>query len=253
MNLARLFTHGSNAYLMFKFPARPESVFELRFPEHWKSPATSARHGDRVRVHGGANTVQWTQPDAHRAQARWEPGEHEAPWDRPWRYTLDYEGHEDFLDISLALTYDGPDPWDGTGILACLRHRMADPFIDPEGHRTWLYRHDGPVTAHDLIAGQFPPHRMMGAALGNSAGPQTLKHPVMATFNRDGTHASFIVFEGAQGCSANFGSIHCIHSNPGIAGMQPGETRVLRGRVYCIPARGPEDVLARWEKDRPDL
>jgi len=153
----------------------------------------------------------------------------------------------------MALTYRGPEPWDGEVILACLRQRMADPFIDPEGTRTYLFRQDGPVTVNAIIKGQFPAHRMTGGSVSAEPGPKSLAHPLMTTLSADGRYAVAIAFAGSTSCSGNFGPIHCIHSNPRIANLQPGETRVLRGRVYCLPVRGPQDVLDRWLRDAPSL
>jgi len=253
MTNAHLFNHGSNAFILMKFPTRRESVFELNLPEHWGSPRTSAIYGDRVRVHSGANTVHWDSRDGDRCRAVWTPGGEAAPWDRDWSYLIDYEGHPDFVDIRMELTYRGTEPWDGPNLLACLRNRMADPFIDPPGKRTYLYTATGPVAVHDFVHGQFSEHRMMGAAVSPNSEPTTIQYPLMTTFDVDGTHACAMAFVDATSCSGNFGVIHCIHSNPSICNMTTGETRILRGRVYCMVATDPNDVLDRWLADQQEL
>lgn len=256
MDRVELFTHGSNAFVMFKFPARRESVFEFRMPEHWGSPrmlAKYADHGPYIRVHGGANDVEWEILAPHHVRSKWTPGEEADPWNRDWSYVIDFEGFADTLDCRMALTYKGEEPWDGPSLLACMRNRMADPFIDPDGTRSYLFTQDGPITVNDLTHGEFPSHRMVGSTTDHSEPQKRLSHPIMATLTEDGAYAAFIGFADSKSCSSNFGSIHCIHSNPTIEGMQPGETRMLHGRVYCIPVSGPEDALARWEKDLPDM
>lgn len=253
MDRAALFAHGSNAFLMFRFPARPESVFEFRMPEYWWSEETKRKYGEMTRVHGGGEGIRWEVLGPHHARSIWQPGDGADPWDREWEYAIDFVGLEDALDVRVALTYRGAAAWGGVSMLACLRNRMADPFIDPEGVRTFLYRHDGPVSVNEFIGGRFSPHRMAGGVVQSEPGPDSLAHPLMATLTKEGDCACSIAFLDAHNCSGNFGAIHCMHSNPSLAGMQPGETRILRGRVTCIPVQGPADVLARWQSDRAAL
>jgi hypothetical protein len=47
------------------------------------------------------------------------------------------------------------------------------------------------------------------------------------------------------------GVIRCIHSDFRIGGLQPGESRKIRGKIYLQPG-GPDSVLSRYEADFPD-
>jgi hypothetical protein len=46
------------------------------------------------------------------------------------------------------------------------------------------------------------------------------------------------------------GVIRCLHSDFRLGGLQPGETKVIRGKIYIVPADVPA-LLRRYEKDFP--
>ncbi len=47
------------------------------------------------------------------------------------------------------------------------------------------------------------------------------------------------------------GVIRCIHSDFRIGGLDPGETKEIRGKIYLQPG-SPDDVLARYTADFPE-
>jgi hypothetical protein len=46
------------------------------------------------------------------------------------------------------------------------------------------------------------------------------------------------------------GVIACIHSDFRLGGLKPGETKIIRGKIYLVPAR-VEPLLARYQRDFP--
>lgn len=47
------------------------------------------------------------------------------------------------------------------------------------------------------------------------------------------------------------GVIRCLHADFRLGGLEPGETRRVRGRIYVVPADIPA-LLARYERDFPE-
>jgi hypothetical protein len=47
------------------------------------------------------------------------------------------------------------------------------------------------------------------------------------------------------------GVARCLHSDFRIGGLEPGETKEIRGKIYIVPADVPA-LLARYEKDFPE-
>ena len=45
--------------------------------------------------------------------------------------------------------------------------------------------------------------------------------------------------------------IVCLHSDFRIGGLEPGETRQVRGKIYVVPA-DVEALVKRYEKDFPE-
>lgn len=47
------------------------------------------------------------------------------------------------------------------------------------------------------------------------------------------------------------GVIVCLHNDPRIGGLKPGETKELRGKLYIVP-NNPTSLLKRYKKDFPE-
>ena len=47
------------------------------------------------------------------------------------------------------------------------------------------------------------------------------------------------------------GVARCVHSDFRLGGLQPGETKIIRGKIYIIPANVPE-ILRRYARDFPE-
>ncbi len=43
----------------------------------------------------------------------------------------------------------------------------------------------------------------------------------------------------------------CLHSDPRVDGLRPGETKQLRSKIYLLPNE-PKALLRRYQKDFPD-
>jgi hypothetical protein len=47
------------------------------------------------------------------------------------------------------------------------------------------------------------------------------------------------------------GVIVCLHADPRIGGLGPGETKEVRGKLYLVDAE-PDALLRRYEADFPE-
>ena len=47
------------------------------------------------------------------------------------------------------------------------------------------------------------------------------------------------------------GVIVCIHNDPRVGGLDPGETKRLRGKLYLL-ANDPDELLRRYRRDFGD-
>lgn len=47
------------------------------------------------------------------------------------------------------------------------------------------------------------------------------------------------------------GVVHCLHSDYRLGGLQPGETKTIRGKIYLVPNDIPA-LLQRYQKDFPE-
>ncbi len=45
--------------------------------------------------------------------------------------------------------------------------------------------------------------------------------------------------------------IRCLHSDFRLGGLQPGETKKIRGKIYLVP-NDVEALLKRYERDFPE-
>jgi hypothetical protein len=47
------------------------------------------------------------------------------------------------------------------------------------------------------------------------------------------------------------GVIRCLHADFRLGGLQPGETKEIRGKIYIVPADMPA-LVARYTRDFPE-
>jgi hypothetical protein len=47
------------------------------------------------------------------------------------------------------------------------------------------------------------------------------------------------------------GVAHCVHSDFRIGGLKPGETKLIRGKIYFVPNDVPA-LVERYQQDFPD-
>jgi hypothetical protein len=72
---------------------------------------------------------------------------------------------------------------------------------------------------------------------------------LIGCFSADGKSLLAMAWDNTQELFQ--GVIVCIHDDPRIGGLQPGERKKLRGKVY-IMSSDPAALLKRYEKDFPN-
>src|SRR5262249_12556746 len=79
--------------------------------------------------------------------------------------------------------------------------------------------------------------------------PISLDRPVnglIGCFSADGRYLLAMAWDRTQELFQ--GVIVCLHNDPRVGGLQAGETKKLRGKVYFLK-NGPEALLKRYTRD----
>ncbi len=79
--------------------------------------------------------------------------------------------------------------------------------------------------------------------------PQVPSHGLIGCFSADEKMIFATAFEPYQELFQ--GVIRCLHSDFRLGGLQPGETRTIRGKIYVVPNDVPA-LLARYGRDFPE-
>ncbi|MHC4401018.1 MAG: hypothetical protein ACYTG0_15185, partial [Planctomycetota bacterium] len=132
--------------------------------------------------------------------------------------------------------------------LFCFGAGANEGFHDYEATRTFVRKEGRWTTVHEIVGGEFAPHRMTGVGVrrGDEPGVDRLAAKVSA----DGRWVTGIATDVAESLSFNF-QLHasCMHSNPEWPPLEPGEEATARGKIYLIEG----DLDALWERYRADF
>lgn len=79
--------------------------------------------------------------------------------------------------------------------------------------------------------------------------PLVPSHGLIGCFSADEKFLFATAFEPYQELFQ--GVIRCLHADFRLGGLQPGETRNIRGKIYLLP-NDPEALLTRYRKDFPE-
>ncbi|MEW6158117.1 MAG: hypothetical protein AB1813_11830 [Verrucomicrobiota bacterium] len=79
--------------------------------------------------------------------------------------------------------------------------------------------------------------------------PEKPVNDLIGCFSADGRKLLAMAWDSTQELFQ--GVIICIHNDPRIGGLKPGETKSLRGKVYFL-ANDPEALLKRYRRDFPN-
>ena len=94
-----------------------------------------------------------------------------------------------------------------------------------------------------------PPHVAVTDVNPRPFSPLTLSNGLIGCFSGDEQWIFAIAFEPYQELFQ--GVARCVHSDFRLGGLQPGETKQIRGKIYVVPNNVPA-LLARYAKNFPE-
>ncbi len=164
----------------------------------------------------GDQLVAKTDPENADPQARIE-----------LRLTQDEYG---FL-MTLRVTNVGDEPYmESAAFDACLRNNAAWKFADPAGERTLVRKGGAWVSLLDLF-GDEAITRARGMKLGQE--DSVSDEGIIVRVGQDGAHVVATAWDEVSGLASNLGpQISCLHSDPALGPLAPGETVTRRGRLW---------------------
>jgi hypothetical protein len=178
------------------------------------------------------------------------------------------EGADDRLTISAAFTNRSSRTLHDLCCDACLQFRAAPDFRDSAGERCLVWVEGVPQPAISTrrtiwteswsptvqvyrIAGQAAPYAR-GVVPGMrkwSLAPQEVSSRLVAMADRWERRHVGLAWERSWGVAHNPSwPHHCIHAQPAVGTIEPGETATVTGRVYFVEG-GVEELHARFEPD----
>jgi hypothetical protein len=79
--------------------------------------------------------------------------------------------------------------------------------------------------------------------------PLVPSNGLIGCFSRDGKMILATAWEPYQ--DLFFGIVACLHADFHVGGLQPGETKQIRGKIYLLQS-GVDELLGRYERDFPE-
>ena len=166
----------------------------------------------------------------------------------------------DELDIRFVLTNRGSSRIDLQWFQpACIRvaaftGRTQADFI----RRTFLYTANGLTTLDQLrrttnalyLGGQVFPMPGVAEAEANPR-PIALDRPVNGLIGCFSADDRWILATASDRTHELFEGVYvCLHSDPAVGGLDPGETKTVRQKIYLVP-NDPAALLKRYRRDFP--
>jgi hypothetical protein len=174
---------------------------------------------------------------------------------------ITYKPGKDIVDLGLEVVNLSGKKWAyGGEAMACLRPLKCDEFMGSEGRRTFVSFDGKPASVADLAP-----------KLKRTIGPKTtvslmVKGEQMAPYQAERHNAHVIVDDGlifrqlpdknrivafawdrVHRVSMNF-TYSCMHSNPRVTELAPGEKVMRRGRAYFLQC-GLAEFMERYRND----
>ena len=164
--------------------------------------------------------------------------------------------HPGMLTLSLSIRNLSQERWRQAGGVVCLRLWEAPTFADGELVRTYMRSAGDFVSLADTDRSYGNPNfnaylRSGVGPLAAWAEPTALWTPrrevpddgFVATVARDGSGVVAMFWEPFHdiGCNASE-QFRCIHSNPMVGDLEPGETATCRGCICVLKGSGIEEA-----------
>ncbi|UCG52832.1 MAG: hypothetical protein JSW58_04565 [Candidatus Latescibacterota bacterium] len=187
----------------------------------------------------------------------------------PAEYSIVMLARDDFIDVVATVTNTGSRHWNaGAFALACLVFGRAPAFHDGTLERTRAHfdgefldiktaRHRSGIHVEDLDVFRQSAHVLRAEDIGWRDEPahsrrDTVDCSLIVRSSRYGSFQIAQAWEDAFSVSYNLEDprLNCIHSNPRFGALEPGQSRIVRGRIYFVT--GTIDALfGRFLKDFP--
>lgn len=122
-------------------------------------------------------------------------------------------------------------------------------FIYTRGGRTWL-RDTARTTPARYLGGQVFPMPGIPDAEANPR-PIAGERPVHGLIGCVSADDRWVLATASDRTHELFEGVYvCLHSDPHVGGLQPGERRTVRAKLYFLP-NDPDRLLARYRRDFP--
>jgi hypothetical protein len=171
--------------------------------------------------------------------------------------THDLRAGSDEVDFRLEAKNTGPEFVDVQWFQPCMRVAGFTGLAQSNYHtRSFIFTSSGLVTMDKTRRAEDALYRggqvYVPAGINtNDVNPRPLSPDVpvndlIGCFSADGTKLLAMAWDHTQELFQ--GVIVCLHNDPRIGGLQPGERKTLRGKIYFMK-NDPEALLARYRKD----
>jgi hypothetical protein len=174
--------------------------------------------------------------------------------------THEIRAGDDEVDLRLEVVNGGTQPADVQWFQPCMR---VDRFTGLKQSNyiqgCFIFSKDGLTTLDKTRRTEHAIYRggqvYVPAGVGtNDVNPRPISPDVpvnglIGCFSADGKSLLATAWDKTQELFQ--GVIVCIHNDPRIGGLQPGERKTLHGKVYFLP-NDPAALLKRYERDFPD-
>ncbi len=241
----RIYPVDAAATVAIRHTAFPGKSWRLRIPEY--------AYRDPVTGHGvPPSAIVWERRADRTLTFHWN-----APEELKKEHRLDYWGRltpgHDVIDFELTGKNVGDkawgeEPWTGTLSLICLGAGAHPDFHDYDAKRTFVRRDGRWITMHEIVGGQFAPHRMAGVGVRGEGKPGAER--LAAKLSTDERWVTGIATDIADSLSFNFQlRASCMHSNPAWPNLKSGEEITAKGKIYLL--EGGLDAL--WQRYHADF
>lgn len=177
-------------------------------------------------------------------------------------YTFSLMPEEDCVALELAVGNRDHRPWKEVFVDVCLMQIRAPHFFDPEYSRTYVVGQSGltPV-AHLVASPQRPVFRHSGRTTDSlhfftsgsfwDVSDVEVSGNIVLTRSVDGEWTVAFAWDQLHMVACNSDGAHgCVHADPHLGDIAPGETKRVRGRITI--AHSPcEEVAKRCLESRP--
>jgi hypothetical protein len=180
---------------------------------------------------------------------------------RLYSYTLFIKPAIDKMDLQIQLTNESPNSWENTVLPACFQLNESPSFCDWEGERTFVVV-DGryraitqtnrvePVRWQNYLLTERELPLQNGLVYGHQPlSPQRVSNGLIGVLSKDGRSVAGVIWNCVGYVFYNqHPDFCCIHSQPLLGHMKPGQTKRVKGTFYLLDG-GMKELEAKARED----